>query len=111
MAAKPTFRRIRRQVASAAMGIITEFVKKSKKSRMSMPRSFTEDQTPKPREEESPTAAMMTAIIRLAFPREMCRPSSKVLTLVSRREMALVSAARRNRRKKGAALFLTYQDF
>ena len=45
---------IRRQVVSAAIGIITEFVRKSKKSRNCIPMIFTKPSGPYPREESFP---------------------------------------------------------
>ena len=43
---KPTTRIMRMQVEKAARGIITELVKKSKKSRKAKPKIFTESQMP-----------------------------------------------------------------
>ena len=50
----PTFLEIKRQVASAAIGIITELVRKSKKSRNCIPMIFTKPSGPYPREERVP---------------------------------------------------------
>lgn len=44
--ATPMTLETRRQVAMAAIGIITEFVRKSKKSRNCMPRMVTEENGP-----------------------------------------------------------------
>lgn len=45
MASRPVTRVIRKQVARAARGIIMELVKKSKKSRMDIPRSVTKSRS------------------------------------------------------------------
>ena len=50
----------RRQVAIAAIGIITEFVRKSKKSRNCIPMIFTPASGPYPREERLPRTSMIT---------------------------------------------------
>ena len=58
----------------AAMGIITELVRKSKKSRNCIPRSVTPESGPYPREESVPSATRMTDIRQVAFLR--LQPSS-----------------------------------
>ena len=60
---------IRRQVANAAIGIITEFVRKSKKSKNCIPRIFTESQIPYPKEDAVPITSITTTISRQHFPR------------------------------------------
>ena len=63
----PTFLEIKRQVASAAIGIITELVRKSKKSRNCIPMIFTKPSGPYPREERVPRRIMITPTITVAF--------------------------------------------
>ena len=49
-------------MASAASGIITEFVIKSKKSRKFIPKIFRKSSTPYPMEDAVPITSMITAI-------------------------------------------------
>lgn len=58
----PTTRRIRIQVASAASGIITEFVIKSKKSRKFIPKIRMKSRSPYPMEDAVPSTIMITTI-------------------------------------------------
>ena len=89
----PTFLEIKRQVASAAIGIITELVRKSKKSRNCIPMIFTKPSGPYPREERVPRRIMITPTITVAF--FLCHLSSswKVDTALSVRAIELVRAA------------------
>ena len=90
---KPTTLITRKHVASAASGIITEFVIKSKKSRKFMPNILMKSRTPYPSDDALPNTIITTAIKRLALPRLQCSSSMNVETLVSISETALVSAA------------------
>ena len=56
-----------RQVAIAAIGIITEFVRKSKKSRNCIPISFTQDNGPYPIQDKVPRPSMITPTKTTAF--------------------------------------------
>ena len=56
-----------RQVAIAAIGIITEFVRKSKKSRNCIPISFTQDNGPYPIQDKVPSPSMITPTKTTAF--------------------------------------------
>ena len=58
----PTTLVTRKQVASAASGIITELVIKSKKSRKFIPNIFRKSRTPYPMEDALPKRSMITAI-------------------------------------------------
>ena len=85
----------------AAIGIMTEFVRKSKKSRNCMPMIFTNASGPYPREERLPrTTMMMPTIIPLhLFYGSISSSSSKVDTALSVRAMELVRAANSTSRK------------
>ena len=63
----PTTRVTRKQVASAASGIITEFVIKSKKSRKFIPKIFRKSRIPYPIEDALPNTSMITAIMMQHF--------------------------------------------
>lgn len=63
----PTTLDTRRHVAIAAIGIITEFVMKSKKSRNCIPMIFTNASGPYPREERLPSKIMITPTTMVAF--------------------------------------------
>ena len=67
----------RRQVAIAAMGIITELVRKSKKSRNCMPMMVTFASGPYPRQDKEPRDTMITAITMVDFLRPQYNSSSK----------------------------------
>lgn len=67
IASRPATRVIRKQVAKAAKGIIMEFVKKSKKSRIDIPRIEIKSRVLKPRAEAEPKTRMMAPISRLHF--------------------------------------------
>ena len=56
-----------RQVANAAIGIITEFVRKSKKSRNCMPMILMPASGPYPREERLPRIRIMAPARRVDF--------------------------------------------
>ena len=55
------------QVANAAIGIITEFVRKSKKSRNCIPMIFTQASGPYPREERLPRTSMIAPTTSVDF--------------------------------------------
>ena len=57
----------RRQIMIAAIGIITEFVRKSKKSRNCIPISFTQDNGPYPIQDKVPRPSMITPTKTTAF--------------------------------------------
>ena len=63
----PTTRVTKKQVARAAMGIIRELVRKSKKSRMDIPKRETKSRTPKPRAEAESRKKMITPITAVAL--------------------------------------------
>ena len=88
-----------RQVAIAAIGIMTELVRKSKKSRNCIPITVMPASGPYPRQESVPRKIMTTVIKTVAFFRLQCSSSSKVDTALSVRAMELVTAANRTRRK------------
>ena len=88
-----------RQVAIAAIGIMTELVRKSKKSRNCIPITVMSASGPYPRQESVPRKIMITVIKTVAFFRLQCSSSSKVDTALSVRAMELVTAANRTRRK------------
>ena len=89
----------RRQVAIAAIGIITELVRKSKKSRNCIPIIFTNPSGPYPREERLPRIIMMTPTRTVDFLRLHFSSSWKVETALSVRAIELVSAAQSTRTK------------
>ena len=90
----PTVRTIRKHVASAASGIITEFVRKSKKSRLAIPKNWMKSNAPYPIEDNVPITIITTAIKIQHLGLLQCNSSWKVDTLVSKSEIALVAAAR-----------------
>ena len=96
----PTTFDIRRQVAIAAIGIITEFVIKSKKSRNCIPRILKFASGPYPRQESVPRRIMITPIKTVDFLRLQCNSSSKVETALSVSAMELVTAANSTNKKK-----------
>ena len=58
---------IRRHVANAAIGIITEFVRKSKKSRNCIPMIFTNASGPYPRDERLPRTIIIAPTTNVDF--------------------------------------------
>ena len=99
ISSSPITRRISTMVATAAMGIITELVRKSKKLRMSMPIGAMWDRALKPRQDRQPSAVRITLTSAAAFGRLQFSSSSKVAQAVSARETELVSAAISTSRK------------
>ena len=63
----PTTLKISRQVAAAAMGIMTELVRKSKKESRSMPSGATPESRLKPRQDRVPRGSMMSRETTVAF--------------------------------------------
>ena len=90
---------ISRQVAKAAIGIITELVRKSKKSRNCIPMIFTKASGPYPREDKLPRRIIITPTMTVAFLRCHLSSSWKVDTALSVRAMELVSAAHNTSKK------------
>ena len=58
---------IKIQVHKAAIGIMTELLKKSKKSRIVIPRGVTKSQMPKPKAHAVPTTKVTIPMIRIHF--------------------------------------------
>ena len=79
----PTTLDTRRHVAIAAIGIITEFVMKSKKSRNCIPIIVTFASGPYPRQERLPSDTIITASTSVAFLRFHPSSSSNVETALS----------------------------
>ena len=76
----PTTFDTRRQVAIAAIGIITEFVMKSKKSRNCIPRILKFARGPYPRQESVPSSNITIPMNTVDFLRLQCSSSSNVET-------------------------------
>ena len=89
----PTTLDTRRQVAIAAIGIITEFVRKSKKSRICIPIIFTFAKGPYPSVERLPKRSITIPTITVAFRLSQPSSSSKVDTALSVNAIELVIAA------------------
>jgi len=83
----------------AAIGIITELVRKSKKSRNCMPMMVTFAKGPYPRQDKEPRDTMITAITMVDFLRPQYNSSSKVETALSVSAMELVIAANNTSKK------------
>ena len=98
-ASSPIARTTYRHMKIAAMGIITELVMKSKKSRNCIPMIFTSAHGPYPMQDRVPRATMMTPITTVESFRFHPSSSSKVDTAASVRAMADVSAAKNTSRK------------
>ena len=96
----PTILIIRIQVERAAIGIIIEFVKKSKKSKNDIPKIFTKSKTPYPSDDAEPITSITTTIKRELFLRLNFNSSEIVATLASIMEIALVKAASKTSKKK-----------
>ena len=96
----PTILIIRIQVERAAIGIIIEFVKKSKKSKNDIPNIFTKSKTPYPSDDAEPITSITTTIKRELFLRLNFNSSEIVATLASIMEIALVKAASKTSKKK-----------
>lgn len=90
----PTTLETKRQVAIAAIGIMTEFVRKSKKSKNCMPMIFTFARGPYPSEDRLPSAIMITPQSTVDFFRLHPSSSSNVDTALSVSAIELVSAAK-----------------
>ena len=95
----PTTLDTRRHVAIAAIGIITEFVMKSKKSRNCIPRILKSASGPYPRQERVPRRIMITPIKTVDFLRLQCNSSSNVETALSVSAIELVTAANSTNKK------------
>ena len=67
IAFRPTARVMRKQVASAPMGIITEFVRKSKKSSMSIPRTRRKSSALYPSAQSVPSPSRIAATSAVHF--------------------------------------------
>ena len=93
------YRVTRMQIASAAMGIITEFVRKSKKSRNGMPIRVMKDSGPYPSPDRVPRPIMITAVTVVETKRLQPNSSVRVETTLSVSAIALVTAANRTRTK------------
>ena len=96
---RPTAFTTKTQVANAATGIISELVRKSKKSSISMPKILTKDKPLYPRDERDPSTTMIIATRPVALVLPMPSSSWNVDAHVSAREMALVRAAKSTRTK------------
>ena len=83
----------------AAIGIITEFVRKSKKSRNCIPMIFTNASGPYPRQDNVPRAIIIIPITTVDFLRLQPISSSKVETALSVSAIELVTAANNTNRK------------
>ena len=81
------------QMANAAMGIMTELVRKSKKSRNGIPMMVIKESGPYPRQDSVPRATMTTAMIVVHLKRLHLNSSARVDTALSVSAMELVSAA------------------
>lgn len=95
----PTTLETKRQVAIAAIGIMTEFVRKSKKSKNCMPMIFTFARGPYPSEDRLPSAIMITPQSTVDFFRLHPSSSSNVDTALSVSAIELVSAAKSTSKK------------
>ena len=91
----PTVTTMRTQVAKAETGIMMEFVRKSKKVRISMPKMVKEARGPNPSEEREPSTIIRMNTAKVEKLRLQPHSSWKVETLVSAREIAEVRAAKR----------------
>ena len=89
----PTTLETKRQVAIAAIGIITEFVRKSKKSKNCMPIILMPTNGPYPSEDKLPSAIMITPTKTVALLLLHPSSSSKVETALSVNAIELVTAA------------------
>ena len=96
----PTTLEIKRQVAIAAIGIMTEFVRKSKKSKNCMPMIFTFARGPYPSEDRLPSAIMITPQSTVDFFRLHPSSSSNVDTALSVSAIELVSAAKKYKQEE-----------
>ena len=99
MRSTPTTRDTSRQVAIAAIGIMTELVRKSKKSRNCMPSTVTPASGPYPRLDSVPSATMMTPTSTVALRRLQPSSSWNVETALSVSAMELVTAANNTSKK------------
>ena len=90
----------RKHVASAASGIMTEFVMKSKKSRKFIPKILIKSSRPYPIEDALPKTIITMAISKQDLLRLQCNSSSKVETALSVSAMELVTAANSTNKKK-----------
>ena len=95
----PTTFDTRRQVAIAAIGIITEFVMKSKKSRNCIPRILKFARGPYPRQESVPSSNITIPMNTVDFLRLQCSSSSNVETALSVSAIELVTAANSTNKK------------
>ena len=102
----PTTLDIRRQVAIAAIGIMTEFVRKSKKSRKSNPKIVILLHAPNPKDDGTASNRAMINIVIHAVPRFIWNLSIRTATSVSSSEMEEVSAASNTKIKNTAAITL-----
>ena len=102
----PTTLRIKKQVAKAASGIITEFVRKSKKSRKSNPKIVILLHAPNPKDDGTASNRAMINIVIHAVPRFIWNLSIRTATSVSSSEMEEVSAASNTKIKNTAAITL-----
>ena len=91
----PTVTTMRTQVAKAETGIMMEFVRKSKKVRISIPKMVKEARGPNPSEEREPSTIIRMNTAKVEKLRLQPHSSWKVETLVSAREIAEVRAAKR----------------
>jgi len=90
----------KRHVISAATGIITELVRKSKKSRNCIPIIFTNASGPYPSEDKLPSAIIITPTSTVDFFRLQPISSSNVDTALSVNAIELVSAAKKDKQKE-----------
>lgn len=97
---RETQRKINTHVAIAAIGIITEFEMKSKKSRKSIPNTLIPPNTLYPSDDKDPSPTMITVINSVAEIRPIPNSSSKVETADSANAIALVNAAMKTNKKK-----------
>ena len=95
----PTTRDTSRLVTNAAIGIITEFVRKSNRSKNCIPRIFTNPSGPYPRLDNVTSPIIINPITTVDFFRPQPSSSSNVATALSVRAIELVRAANNTSRK------------
>ena len=96
----PTTLETKIQIAMAAIGIMTEFVKKSKKSKNCMPMIVTLDNGPYPKHESVPKPIIIIPKMIVDFFLDQCSSSWNVDTALSVNAIELVIAANNTNKKK-----------
>ena len=97
----PTTLETNKLVISAAIGIITEFVRKSKKSRNCIQMIFTNASGPYPRQDKVPSKSIITPTTTVAFCLLHPISSSNVDTALSVSAIELVTAAKSTSKRTG----------